>query len=153
MVNYIPYKNTFNLMAEISVFVDSRGGNTRMVADAIAGELGTAVGDITAPLPDEAKLLFLGSGTYGGRPGEVMAKFIAAGNFTGRKVALFGTSGAAAGAEKMIAAMTEPLAQKGATVLGSWHCRGRTFIVNWGHPDTEDLASAKKFAQEMLAKR
>jgi len=62
-------------MAGIAVFVDSRGGNTRKVADAIAEELDIPVGDITASLPGDAGILFLGSGTYGGKPGEAMTKF------------------------------------------------------------------------------
>ena len=140
-------------MTDIAVLVDSRGGNTRKVADAIADELGVKVGDVTASLPDDAKILFLGSGTYGGRPGEAMIKLIGSGNFTGRKVALFGTAGGAGGAEKMIAAMTNALAGKGAAILGSWHCKGRMLVVNWGHPNTEDLENARKFAREMLRAR
>jgi flavodoxin len=137
-------------MTDIAVFVDSRGGNTRKVADAIAEELGVPVGDITISPPGDAKILFLGSGTYGGKPGEAMMKFIGAGTFTGRRVAVFGTSGAPAGSEKMIAVMTDALKQKGAVILGSYHCRGRFLILNWGRPGREDLDNAKKFAREML---
>jgi flavodoxin len=137
-------------MADIAVFVDSRGGNTRKVADAIAEELGITVGDLGTPLPDDAKTLFLGSGTYGGKPGEAMMKFIGAGTFTGRKVALLGTSASPAGSEKMIAVMAETLKQKGAIILGSWHCQGRFLLLNWGRPNAEDLDNAKKFAREML---
>jgi hypothetical protein len=53
----------------------------------------------------------------------------------------------------MIAAMRDALARKGATILGSWHCKGRMLVVNWGHPDKEDLENAKKFAREMLRAR
>jgi len=136
-------------MAGIAVFVDSRGGNTRKVADAIAEELGVKIGDITVPLPDNAKVLFLGSGTYGGAPGIDMMKFVTDNSFTGRKVALFGTSASAGGAEKMIAAMTDALTRKGATIAGIWHCRGKMFIFSRGHPGREDLDNAKKFAREM----
>ena len=139
-------------MTDFSVVVDSRGGNTRKVADAIAEELGIRVADITKSPPDDAKILFLGSGTYGGKPGEAMMKFIGSGNFPGRKVAIFGTSGSLAGAQKMIGVMSDILKQKGATILGSYHCRGKTFLVNWGHPNKEDLDNAKKFAKEMLTK-
>ena len=137
-------------MADIAVFVDSRGGNTRKVADAIAEELGVTVGDITAPLPGDAKTLFLGSGTYGGAPGIEMMKFITDGTFEGRKVALFGTSAAPAGSEKMIGVMADALKQKGAAVIGSWHCPGKFLVMNWGRPNREDLENAKKFARDML---
>ena len=140
-------------MTEVAVFVDSRGGNTRKVADAIAEELGIKAIDVTTSQPDDAKILFLGSGTYGGKPGQAMMKFIGSGNFSGRKVAVFGTSGSLAGGQNMIAAMTDILKQKGATILGSYHCKGKFLLVNWGHPNDEDLKNAKKFAKEMLSAR
>jgi flavodoxin I len=136
-------------MIDAAVFVDSRGGNTRKVADAIAEELGVRVGDITAPLPDDAKVLFLGSGTYGSAPGIDMMKFVTDNTFTGLKVAVFGTSGSARAAEKMIAAMEDALTRKGAMVLGNYHCRGQLFVFNRGRPNQEDLDNAKKFAREM----
>ena len=49
--------------------------------------------------------------------------------------------------------MTDILKQKGATVLGSYHCKGKTILVNRGHPNKEDLDNAKKFAREMITKR
>jgi hypothetical protein len=52
----------------------------------------------------------------------------------------------------MIDAMTEILKQKGATILGNYHCKGKFLLVNRGHPDKEDLDNAKKFAREMLNK-
>ncbi len=137
-------------MADIAVFVDSRGGNTRKVADAIAEELGVRVGDLMTPLPGDAKVLFLGSGTYGGAPGTEMMKFVTDNVFTGRKVALFGTSMSSAGAQKMIAVIEDALKRKGATVLGRYHCKGKFLLFNRGRPNTEDLDNAKKFAREML---
>jgi flavodoxin len=137
-------------MADSAVFVDSRGGNTRKVADAIAEELGVSVGDLGAPLPADAKVLFLGSGTYGSAPGTGMMKFVTDNVFTGRNVALFGTSMAEAGAQKMIAALGDALIKKGALVLGNYQCRGRFLLFNRGRPGTDELENAKKFAREML---
>jgi flavodoxin len=140
-------------MTDYSVLVDSRGGNTRKVADAIAEEMGIKVRDAKTSSLDDAKVLFLGSGTYGGKPGETMMKFIESGNLSGRKVAIFGTSASLAGGQKMISTMTDILLQKGATILGSYHCKGKFFLVNWGHPDKEDLDNAKKFTREMINKK
>lgn len=136
-------------MTDIAVFVDSRGGNTRKVADAIAGELGVSVGSISGTVPDGAKILFLGSGVYGGKPGDAITKFISSGNFTGRKVALFATSGGAEGAKNMMAMMADSVIQKGGTILGDYHCRGKFLLTNRGHPNQEDLENAKTFAREM----
>lgn len=136
-------------MTDIAVFVDSRGGNTRKVADAIAGELGVSVGSISGTVPDGAKILFLGSGVYGGKPGDAITKFISSGNFTGRNVALFATSGGAEGAKNMMAMMADSVIQKGGTILGDYHCRGKFLLTNRGHPNQEDLENAKTFAREM----
>jgi flavodoxin len=150
-ISYKIHKDTFENMTNVSVLFDSRGGNTRKVADAIADELSIKAENVTASFPDE-KILFLGSGTYGGKPGEAMMKFIGTGNFSERKVAIFGTSASLAGGQKMITALTDILMQKGAVILGSYHCKGKFLFVNWGHPNNEDLNNAKKFAREMLNK-
>jgi len=137
-------------MTDIVVLVDSRGGNTRKVAEAIAEELGVTVGDLAVPLPAEAKTLFLGSGTYGGKPGGTMKEFISYNEFSGRRVALFGTSSSSEGAKKMLDAMAGDLTAKGAKVLGNYHCRGKFLFTNRGHPDKEDLENARTFAKEMI---
>ena len=93
-------------------------------------------------------LLFLGSGSYGDKPGEDMAKFIEKCDLRDRKIALFGTSARGAGLE--VRCMEEALKQKGANVIGSYFCRGKSFVVvNIGHPCRGDLDGAKKFAREM----
>jgi len=139
-------------MADYSVLVDSRGGNTKKVADAIAEETGVTAKDVSSSLIEDTKILFLGSGTYGGKPGEAMMKFIGSGNFSGRKVAIFGTAASLSGNQKMIGAMTDILKQKGATILGNYHCKGKFILVNRGHPNKEDMDNAKKFAREMITK-
>ena len=127
----------------------SRSGNTRKLADAIAEELGIkAVEIMTASIGPAPGVIFIGSGCYGGKPGMDMTKFIQAHDFAGRKVALFSTSWMNAGKE--IDEMTSTLKGKGAAILGSYHCKGKTSIIfNRGHPDQADLAGGKKFAQEM----
>jgi flavodoxin len=112
--------------------------------------LGIMARDVTTSSTDDAKILFLGSGTYGGKPGEAMMKFIESGNFSGRKVAIFGTAASLSGNQKMIGAMTEILKRKGASIVGSYRCKGKFFLINWSHPNKEDLDNAKKFAREML---
>jgi len=88
------------LQADVSVLVDSRGGNTRKVADAIAEEVGIKARDVTVSRTDDGNILFLGSGTDVGKPGEVMMKFIESGNVSGRKVAIFGTSASLKGVKR-----------------------------------------------------
>ena len=128
----------------------SRGGNTRKVAEAIAGELGTKATDVKAATVDPAAgVIFLGSGVYGGKPGEDWTKFVEARDFTGRKVAAFTTSysNSSAGVDAMAAA----LKKKGATVPGSYHCKGQfMLLMARGHPNKSDLDAAKQFARETV---
>lgn len=108
------------------------------------------VGDIGGLLPDDSKIIFLGSGVYGGKPGSAMTEFIGRGDFTGRKVALFATSGAAEGAKNMISMVADAVKERGGTVIGDYHCRGKFLLTNRGHPNEEDLQKAKTFARGML---
>jgi flavodoxin I len=124
-------------------------GNTKKMAAAIAAELGVEAKNIktVAAVPQEG-ILFLGSGSYGDKPAEDMAKLIAGNDFTGRKVALFGTSGRGEGKE--VAGMATALKQKGATIVGTYYTKGKAFVVvNIGHPGRDELESARAFAREV----
>lgn len=131
------------------VIYDSRGGNTRKVAEAIAGELGVTAEDVgAASLGPADGVVFLGSGCYGGKPGERMAKFIEANDFLGRRVALFGTSAGGAGSE--VKAMEAAVKEKGAEVPGRYFCKGQMAVIfSRGHPNPADIDAARKFAREM----
>jgi flavodoxin len=130
----------------------SKSGNTRKVADAIAEELGVKAVDVNAASLDPAsKVVFLGSGRYGGQPGPEMVKFIESNNFKGRKVAYFSTCWRMGlSKDRELEAANKALEKKGATVLGDYHCLGKTSIFNGGHPNQGDLDGAKKFAREMV---
>jgi len=134
-------------MDRVAVLVDSRGGHTRKIAAAIAEELGVTVGDIRKPLPD-AEILFLGSGMYGTGPGDDVRHLLRDGTFTGRKIALFATSGSGDG-QKMLRTMAETLEAKGATVLGSHSDRGKAILVRYRNVHAEDLADARTWAREI----
>lgn len=124
-------------------------GNTKKMAAVIAKELGVEAKSIKTltGVPEEG-FLFIGSGSYGDKPGEDMAKFIEKCDFKGRKIALFGTSARGAGLE--VRGMEEALKQKGANIIGNYYCKGRAFVVvNIGHPGRDDLEGARKFAREM----
>ncbi|HTY91396.1 MAG TPA: flavodoxin family protein [Methanocella sp.] len=131
------------------VLVYSRGGNTRKLADAIAGELGVKAADVKAASLDKGNgVLFLGSGCYAGKPGKGMMDFIEANDFKGRMVALFGTS--ANGHGKQVGIMEEALKQKGAKILGSYESTGQFLMfIRRGHPNDEDVVGAKKFAGDL----
>jgi flavodoxin len=130
----------------------SRSGNTRKIAESIASELGVKALEVkNAKLNPGQEIIFLGSGCYGNKPSPKMMDFIEVNDFQGRKVALFGTSGAGEGKE--LIDMAETLKEKNASVKGRFYCKGRTFmLINRGHPNTDELTRARKFASEMIKK-
>ena len=124
-------------------------GNTKKVAEAIAAELGVTAESVKVKKGlTKDSFVFLGSGCYASRPGRKLRKFIARNDFTGRQVALFGTSGNGEGNE--VRAIEELLKPTGALIRGSFYCQGRSFFLFYrGHPSNEELANAREFASEM----
>ena len=128
-------------------------GNTKKVAEVIAAELGVKAENVKAKQElTKDSFVFLGSGCYANKPGRKLRKFIARNDFKGRQVALFGTSGSGRGDE--VRAMEELLKPKGALIRGSFYCQGRSFFLFYrGHPSDEELANARKFANEMKTQK
>jgi len=124
-------------------------GNTRKVAEAIATELGVAAENVkTKDTLAEDSFVFLGAGLYGPLRGWGLKRFIESNDFHGRKVALFGTSGAGQGKE--LGALEELVTAKGAEIAGRFFCSGEfLFLVNRKHPNSRDLGNARSFAREM----
>ena len=129
----------------------SRGGKTKKVAEAIAQELGCTAIDIKQETPDpsEADMLIIGSGNYGGNTDKTLRTFI--NNLqpsTVKKAAVFATSGGPD--PKVISVLQQALEAKGYNVVSSFKCRGKFLLLNRGHPNEEDLKSAKAFARDLM---
>ncbi len=105
---------------------------------------GVRAENVTTAVPDTT-VLFLGSGTYGGEPGrgdDEMRQRLTAPSRDARSPCS-ALRQVFPGARKSIVAMTDMVMQKGATVLGSYHCKGRFLLVNWGRPDKEEPGERK----------
>jgi len=123
-------------------------GNTKKVADAIAGELGVTARNIkTVDKVDQDALVFLGSGYYGAVLVKEISDFIERNRMQGRKMALFGTSGF--GWERELALMEKQISNKGVEVVGRFNCFGRFAAVKRGHPTTDELEDARRFASSI----
>jgi flavodoxin len=130
----------------------SPGGNTKKVAEAMAGELGVtaaSVGTTDSPAPDS--VVFLGSGIYNQKPGRPLTAFIARNNWAGRKVAVFSTTSAFP--ERQVAKFGKLLTDRGANLQGVFGCRGEAHFfgitISRHHPDEKDLANARAFARRI----
>jgi len=96
---------------KFSVRYQSRGGNTRAVAEVIADTLGVKAEPVDTPLTENVDTLFIGGALYAWRIDKKLKKFIDnidAGKIG--KIAVFGTSG---GQENVIKKITEYAAKKG----------------------------------------
>jgi flavodoxin len=125
----------------------SKTGNTKKVAESIAGELGVKAEDVISKKSlGKSSAVFLGSGNYGGKPGKELTDFIEKNNFKGRCVFVFGTSGSGKGVE--VKALAEMLRNKGAKVEDHFFCRGAFIVMfSFGHPNGKDLEKARMFAR------
>jgi flavodoxin len=140
----------------VAVFYSSRGGNTKRVAEAIAGELGAEAMDASAVGEGynmkKCDLIFVGSGNYGGSCAKEMKEFIASLlPADDRYGAAFGTAGGSG--KGHLDAMSGLMKEKGISVLGEWGCLGQEYsLKNKGKPDEGDLQQAREFAKKMLGR-
>lgn len=125
----------------------SKTGNTKKLAEAIASEIGVKAVDVKSLEKLEKTIIFMGSGSYGKKPGKEMMDFMEKNDFKGFKAALFGTSGSGKGDE--VAIMEKTLLAKGASVKGKFFCKGKFIVFNRGRPSQDDLKKARDFARKM----
>jgi flavodoxin len=135
------------MMHMFEVVYCSKTGSTKKVAETIAGELGVKAEDVrTKRGLLKGSVVFLGSGCYGRMPGKEMLDFIEKNDFSGRKVALFGTSGSGKGFE--VKELAETMKKKGAQVVGRFFCRGALLFI-FGRIGEKELEKARLFAQDI----
>jgi flavodoxin len=128
----------------------SRGGRTRKVAETITQELGCEAVDVKKEIPDVSavELLIVGSGNYGGKPGNELLDFLNNLQPSSKsEAAVFVTSGGPD--PKCVEVMEETLETKGYKVISSFKCRGQFLFANRGHPTEDDLKNAKAFASDL----
>lgn len=127
----------------------SKTGNTKKVAEVIAGELGVKAEKCGKGIDlSNCDLLCVGSGCYAGKAGKEMIEFLGGiPSGKGRKAAVFGTYG---GEEKAIEEMKALLKEKGFNVIASFGCQGKSmFLFNRGKPEEKDFGNARDFARKL----
>jgi flavodoxin len=129
----------------------SRSGNTKKVADAIAGALGIDAVSITdaGEFNNKVDILFFGAATYGNDVDKHVKNYITHLNpqFV-RKVVIFST----AGADSAYPFLKKLFDEQGISVEDrTFFCRGHILFENIGHPDTADLENAVMFTKSIMA--
>ena len=138
----------------IKVMYHSSSGNTKKVAEAIAGELGVEaqkIGKDQAPFSEPVDLLFIGDGIYAGNPNKVTLSFID--KLTPEAVknsAAFATYGGQPVIGERIANL---LRDKGLNVVSEpFACKGKCwFFINRKRPNGEDLEMSRQFARSIVS--
>jgi flavodoxin len=133
----------------IEVRYQSRKGNTKKVAEAIAAAVSAEAQPIDAGV-GAADVLFLGGGLYAGKPDKALTALVGALDGAAvKKIALFSTS---ASGKDLGAAIKEIAAGKGIAVYEkTFSCRGKFLFMGRKHPDTADLTAAAEFAKEVIS--
>ena len=132
----------------IAVRYDSKTGNTKKLADAIAEAVGVKAEHVSKPLVGKVDLLFLGSSVYAAGASQEIKDFIAGLNReSAGAVACFST---AALLPSTYGQVSRLLKDRGLSVLADeFHCRGQFHFMHKGKPDDKDLKSAADFARRL----
>ena len=123
----------------------TKTGNTKKLAQAMAGVLGVEALDLSHPLEEEVDLLFLGNSYYAFSIDPEVVKFIA--SLDKDKVGKIVNFGSAA-----MLNSTWKKVKKEADKLGSkeFHCKGEFKGIHKGRPNEKDIRAAEEFAKTFL---
>lgn len=149
-------------MKTLIIYASTHHGNTKKAAEAMAASIGADLADILqdgSPDISGYDLVGLASGVYFHSFHERIRQFVREADFRpGQKMFLADTCGV--GYRNYSSGLKKVLEQRGATVLGSFQCRGYdTYAVFGklggiakGHPSAADLERAARFAADMRDK-
>lgn len=127
----------------------TKTGNTKKLAQAMAGVLGVEALDLSHPLEEEVDLLFLGNSYYAFSIDPEVVKFIT--SLDKDKVGKIVNFGSAA-----MLNSTWKKVKKEADKLGipldskEFHCKGEFKGIHKGRPNEEDIRAAEEFAKTFL---
>ncbi|MVB12767.1 Flavodoxin domain protein [Caprobacter fermentans] len=134
-------------------------GNTEKIARAMAEQANAkicTIDKVPTVRTEEYEIIGFGAGIAYGRPYDKMLKAAARFSLQGKAVFVFSTSGM--GKAKYNSALIELLKNAGASLVGSFACKGYDTYgpikmvggIAKGHPDEEDVAAAKQFIQRIV---
>jgi flavodoxin len=139
---------------KFSVRYQSRGGNTRAVAEIIADVLSVKAEPVTVPLDENADILFIGGALYAWQLDGKLKKFLK--NLTPEKTGKIVSFGTSAGVSKVITKINKYAAKKGINVderslfLPMGINGNALFGKKGGNLTDEQINKVKKFANLFL---
>ncbi|MCI1944060.1 flavodoxin family protein [Clostridium luticellarii] len=133
---------------KIAVRYYTKTGNTRKLADAIAGAVGVEAKAVNEKLTSDVDILFLGSSVYAAGVDVQVKKFIEDIDVPVGKIVNFST---AAVIKSTYSQIKKLAGKRGISVSDKeYHCRGSFGPIHRGKPDADDLNKASQFAKSFL---
>lgn len=125
----------------------TKTGNTKKLADAVAGELGVEAKPISDPITEPVDILFLGNSYYAFNIDPEVRAFIA--SLDKEKVGKIVNFGSAAMMNSTIKKVRAEADKVGIPVDSKeFHCKGEFKGLHKGRPNEDDLKAAAAFARQ-----
>jgi len=124
-------------------------GNTKKLAEAVAGALGVEALPITEPVEEPVDVLFLGNSYYAFTIAPQVKAFIQ--KLDKEKVGMIANFGSAAMMGSTFKKVAAEAKRVGIPMVNKeFHCRGEFKGLHKGRPNEQDLANAAEFARQFL---
>ena len=125
----------------------TKTGNTKRLAEAVAGALGVEALPISAPVEEAVDILFLGNSYYAFNIDPEVKKFVESlDKDKVGKIVNFGSAAMLNSTFKKVKAVAD---KKGIAMdEREFHCRGEFKGIHKGRPNAEDLRAAAQFAKQ-----
>ena len=132
-----------------AVRYQSRSGNTKKVAEAIAEAVNTAAETAETALTEKADILFLGGALYAGKPDKALVQFIQ--SLTADQAAAVAVFSTSASGRSIYQSVKDMLKDKDIIVFEeNFVCPGKFLFKGRSRPDSSDLMQAGAFAKKLL---
>ena len=124
-------------------------GNTKKLAEAVAGALGVEALPITEPVEEPVDVLFLGNSYYAFTIAPQVKAFIQ--KLDKEKVGMIANFGSAAMMGSTFKKVAAEAKRIGIPMVNQeFHCRGEFKGLHKGRPNEQDLENAAEFARKFL---
>ena len=124
-------------------------GNTKKLAEAVAGALGVEALPITEPVKEPVDVLFLGNSYYAFTIAPQVKAFIQ--KLDKEKIGMIANFGSAAMMGSTFKKVAAEAKRVGIPMVNKeFHCRGEFKGLHKGRPNEQDLANAAEFARQFL---
>lgn len=133
---------------KVDVRYYSRGGNTKRLAEAVAGALGAPALTVDAPMEGRADVVFLCASVYAGGPDKRVLTFVKQNARDIGRLVVLSTSAAGKSTYTRLKAAAEDMGVEVADAF--FHCPGSFMMLHRNRPNEQDCRSAAAFAKAML---